>query len=299
MLRAATFALLAVLSAPLQSQQPVYPDFPPPPSPSGDNAPHSQKPQQAPTSGAQHQPDRESQGQPQDVCGDSPATPAWPDSAAPQKPSPYPPSDPEPAPQIAPAYPPQGDESQGAPPWEPSPSAAYPQSQNSLGWVPRGMELLARTAALHTDFTFDKSMLRLVSGVWDGPTDPATASALSRLDGISVHSYRYAAPGLYDPRLLETVRRQYGALGWQHLVSARPRTGGGATDLWISFRHLQVTGGVVLFENATNLNLIAFSGNLSPLDLLHLRGHFGIPRFEGDHFVPAPAHAVHVAPAAR
>jgi hypothetical protein len=24
------------------------------------------------------------------------------------------------------------------------------------------------------------------------------------------------------------------------------------------------------------------AGNLSPLDLLHLRGHFGIPRFEGD-----------------
>jgi hypothetical protein len=24
------------------------------------------------------------------------------------------------------------------------------------------------------------------------------------------------------------------------------------------------------------------AGNLSPIDLLHLRGHFGIPRFDGD-----------------
>jgi hypothetical protein len=24
------------------------------------------------------------------------------------------------------------------------------------------------------------------------------------------------------------------------------------------------------------------AGNLSPLDLLHLRGHFGIPKFDGD-----------------
>jgi hypothetical protein len=26
------------------------------------------------------------------------------------------------------------------------------------------------------------------------------------------------------------------------------------------------------------------AGNLSPIDLLHLRGHFGIPRFDGDDF---------------
>ena len=46
-----------------------------------------------------------------------------------------------------------------------------------------------------------------------------------------------------------------------------------------------------------NLNLIAFSGNLSPLDLLHLRGHFGIPRFPGDRFSPSPGAAARVAPA--
>jgi hypothetical protein len=28
--------------------------------------------------------------------------------------------------------------------------------------------------------------------------------------------------------------------------------------------------------------LATVAGNLSPVDLLHLRGHFGIPRFEGD-----------------
>jgi len=26
---------------------------------------------------------------------------------------------------------------------------------------------------------------------------------------------------------------------------------------------------------------VTVAGNLSPVDLLHLRGHFGIPRFEG------------------
>jgi hypothetical protein len=59
---------------------------------------------------------------------------------------------------------------------------------------------------------------------------------------------------------------------------------------------MRATGAVVLFQSPTNLNLIAFSGNLSPLDLLHLRGHFGIPRFPGDRFVPAPGPAARVSP---
>ena len=104
---------------------------------------------------------------------------------------------------------------------------------------------------------------------------------------------------MYDARLLDAVRRQYTAMGWEHLVTAHSATNGGATDLWISFHHMRATGAVVLFQSPTNLNLIAFSGNLSPLDLLHLRGHFGIPRFPGDRFSPAPGAAARVAPASR
>jgi hypothetical protein len=158
------------------------------------------------------------------------------------------------------------------------------------------MGALARTAAFHTDFTFDRAMLQLASGIWEAPSDPGLAAAMSRLDGISVHSYHYAAPGMYDPRLLDAVKRQYTAMGWQHLVANHSRSTDGATDLWISFHNMRATGAVVLFQSPTNLNLIAFSGNLSPLDLLHLRGHFGIPRFEGDHFVPAPGSAARVTP---
>ena len=41
-------------------------------------------------------------------------------------------------------------------------------------------------------------------------------------------------------------------------------------------------GGVVLVESPRSLTLATVAGNLSPVDLLHLRGHFGIPRFDGD-----------------
>ena len=44
---------------------------------------------------------------------------------------------------------------------------------------------------------------------------------------------------------------------------------------------------VVVQASARNLNVVALTGDLSPIDLLHLRGHFGIPKFAGDSFAPA------------
>jgi hypothetical protein len=291
--RAFFAALVLVAAIPALGQQPVYPSYPPPPPASGDNAPHTQPQDQT---DQQYPPD---QAQP-DQQG-------YPTDQTPQKPSPYPPDDnqsgTQPGAQTGQTQPypqaPQRPYPQ-APPQRPYPQSgpAYPPPDNYLGWVPQGMGALARTAAFHTDFTFDRAMLRLASGIWEGPNDPALADAMSRLDGISVHSYHYAAPGMYDPRLLDAVRRQYTALGWQHLVTAHSRSTDGATDLWLSFHNMRATGAVVLFQGPTNLNLIAFSGNLSPLDLLHLRGHFGIPRYPGDHFVPAPGPAARVTPPA-
>jgi hypothetical protein len=275
--RAAFAAVLLFAAMPMLAQQPVYPNYPPPPTASGENAPHPQQPDQTDQGYTD-------QGYPDQSTPDQPGY----SNQTPQKPSPYPqnnaPSGAQPGQEQA--YP-----QQSAP--------AYPPSESPLNWVPQGMGALARTAAFHTDVTFDRSMLRLAGGLWGGSGDPQFAAAMSRLDGISVHSYHYAAPGMYDPRLLEGVRRQYSAMGWQHLVTAHPGSADGATDLWISFHNMRATGAVVLFQSSTNLDLIAFSGNLSPVDMLHLRGHFGIPRFAGDHFVPAPGPAARVAPPPR
>ena len=281
--RAVLAAAVLSLAIPALAQQPVYPNYPPPPAPSGQNAPHTQAP------------DQTDQGYPQQQDQQSDQV-----NREPQKPSPYPQNNEQQSgepygQQQAPAQP----YPQQSAPYPQQSVPAYPPSGNPLGWVPQGMEALGRTAAFHTDFTFDRSMLQLASGLWEGPGDPGLADAVSRLDGISIHSYHYAAPGMYDPRLLDAVRRQYSALGWEHLVTAHSAANGGATDLWISFHHMRATGAVVLFQSATNLNLIAFSGNLSPLDMLHLRGHFGIPRFPGDRFVPAPGPAARNAPPPR
>ena len=186
------------------------------------------------------------------------------------------------------------------------PAQQPPASIDPLQWTPPELASLSQAAALHTDLTFDRRMLALAGGLWEGG-DPGVTQAIDKLNGLAVHNYHYSGPGLYDPRLVDGVRNAYAQLGWEHMVlkpgagSARgdvpnsaPDRGAidrgitehGATDLWVRFDHLQVTGAVVLFESPSNVALVAVSGNLSPIDLLHLRGHFGIPRFAGDHFAP-------------
>lgn len=157
----------------------------------------------------------------------------------------------------------------------------------SDNWVPDAMAVLGENASFHTDFTLDRQMLRGLANGFYGDEDGERIVA--RLRSISLHIYHYSGPGMYDPSALEAVRRAYDARGWTHLVAAKDRIQdpeAGRTDLWINFRDANVEGMTVLVQNPSTLNLIVINGTLSPLDLLHLRGHFGIPRFSGDRFIP-------------
>jgi len=163
--------------------------------------------------------------------------------------------------------------------------AATEQSYPDDTWIPQGMEALGRHASFHTDFTFDKSMLEMANNFVG---DDDTRRVIAKLRGISVHSYKFSAPGMYDPAALDAVRAQYHDRGWKHLVTSQSYVATPSqarTDVWVRFEHAQVEGMVLLVANQTNLNLVAINGTLSPLDLLHLRGKFGIPRFAGDSLV--------------
>ena len=54
------------------------------------------------------------------------------------------------------------------------------------------------------------------------------------------------------------------------------------TDVWVRMDHGNFDGMVVLVANGRNVNVVVIDGMISPLDLLHLRGVFGIPKFGGD-----------------
>jgi hypothetical protein len=158
------------------------------------------------------------------------------------------------------------------------------------GLIPPGMDALAAHATFHTEFTFDKSMLDAASQNFPDPV----RRIVGQLRSITVDSFRFSSQGMIDDATLEAVRVAYRGQGWQHMVihehppldaqgipepDSGPRT---RTDLWVRMKHSNVDSVVLLVANGRNVNLVAVDGTISPLDLLHLRGHFGIPRFDGD-----------------
>ncbi len=154
-------------------------------------------------------------------------------------------------------------------------------------WIPQGIQTLGQNASSRTEFTLDHSMLVLVSKL--DRDDEDLRRVIAGVNGVSVHSYRFPKPGMYDSEVLSSVRQQFHEAGWKHMVSTHDKNGGsGATDLWIHFEDKVVRNVAVLFAGQNQLNFIAVSGSISPLDLFHLAGHFGIPKIEGGPVVPAP-----------
>ena len=127
-------------------------------------------------------------------------------------------------------------------------------------------------------------MLAAAAGLMQG-SDADFNHAINKLDGVSVHLLRFGAEGMADPAMVAAVREAYHLRGWKHVVtttnSGTPLHNG-VTDVWLVMDGANLRGAVVLAETPKSLTLVTVAGNLSPADLLHLRGHFGIPRFEGD-----------------
>ena len=175
----------------------------------------------------------------------------------------------------------------------PAPAAAPPPTNAGpvvdagpvvLEWVPPAMEQLSAQAAAKTSFTLDRSMLVAVAGLMTNP-DEETKQAIAKLDGVSVHVLNFAAAGMADPAQVEAIRDAYHLRGWKHLLTTSGSAGpvhDGTADVWLVLDGANVRGAVVLVQSPKSLTLVTLAGNLSPVDLLHLRGHFGIPRFAGD-----------------
>ena len=160
--------------------------------------------------------------------------------------------------------------------------------QQRQDWIPQGVESLGQNASSRTEFALDHSMLVLVSKL--DQDDEDLRRVIAGVDGVSVRSYSFPKPGMYDSGILTSVRQQYHSAGWRHMVNTHNKDGSsGATDLWIRYENNTVRNVAVLFAGQNHLNFIAVSGSISPLDLFHLAGHFGIPRIEGGVLVPVPA----------
>lgn len=153
-----------------------------------------------------------------------------------------------------------------------------------LEWTPPELAQLSAQAVAKESFTLDRTLLAAAAGLLPD-ADAEVKQSVAKLDGVSVHVLRFAAEGAADPAAIQAIRDAYHLRGWKHVFSSAnmgSAAHGATTDVWLVLDGANVRGAVVLVESPKSLTLATMAGNLSPVDLLHLRGHFGIPRFEGD-----------------
>lgn len=191
------------------------------------------------------------------------------------------------------------------------------QAQAPAG-LTQNLAALADQPATHTGFVFDRSMLQMAQSLLESNGMDARHAAAA-IHSVSVDSYHYQQPAFYTPETMSALIANYSAAGWKHLVNANagpnagpnagrnagpnagPNAGSNAspgnsaqpripiTDLWLHFSGADIDGVTVLTRASRDMNVIQLSCDLRPLDLLHLSGHFGIPRVDPNAvMVPAP-----------
>jgi hypothetical protein len=154
---------------------------------------------------------------------------------------------------------------------------------------------LADQPAAHTSFSFDRSELQIAQDLLESNGMDANR-APAALTGISVDNYRYPRPAFYLPETMASIIANYHAAGWKHLVDANQNPANTAqphstvTDLWLHFAGPDITGITVLTRSPRDMSVIQIACELRPLDLVHLSGHFGIPKVDPNAvMVPAPS----------
>ncbi|MGD0973742.1 MAG: DUF4252 domain-containing protein [Candidatus Korobacteraceae bacterium] len=172
-----------------------------------------------------------------------------------------------------------------APPVQPAPPSQAPvvTPNQARAWVPEGIAALGQNASSRTEFTLDHSMLALASKL---DKDEDLRRVIAGVNGVSVHSFRFQGAVSYDPAIMDSINQQYREAGWQHLVDKHKGDGGLTTDLWVHLDHASIRDIAVLLVGVKELHFVSVSGSITPLDLLHLSGHFGIPKMDGGVVVP-------------
>ncbi|MGB6384866.1 MAG: DUF4252 domain-containing protein [Terriglobales bacterium] len=162
---------------------------------------------------------------------------------------------------------------------------AQAKQQPQPEWTPKGIDALRQSASSKTDFSLDHSML-----VFAAKMDPDNADlqrVIAGVNAVTVHSYHFPRTWIFDPDALNSVKEEYQAAGWKQLMNKHDKDGGpGLTELWVRLENNAISNAAVLQAKSNEINFVTVSGSISPLDLSHLGGHFGIPKLEGGVVVP-------------
>lgn len=162
---------------------------------------------------------------------------------------------------------------------------AKPKPKPQQDWVPKGIEALRQNASTKTEVTLDHSMV-----VFAAKMDPNNADlqrVIAGVNAVSIHNYHFPRTWTYDPKVLNSISEEYQTAGWKQLMNKHEKDGGPAvTEVWVRLENNAISNAAVVQTKANEINFVTVSGSISPLDLSHLGGHFGIPKLEGGVEVP-------------
>jgi hypothetical protein len=150
--------------------------------------------------------------------------------------------------------------------------------------VPQGIDALRQIASSKTELNLDHSMLVLASKL--DPDNEDLRRVIAGVSGVSIHNFRFSRPWVYDPAILDSVKSSYGSGGWKQVLSNHDKGGQGTNNVWVRFENNAVSNVAILVTRATEVDFVEVSGSISPMDISHLGGHFGIPKIEGGVMVP-------------
>jgi len=160
------------------------------------------------------------------------------------------------------------------------PTVTFSQAQQQNIWIPQGIQALQQSATSKNEFTFDHSMLVLAAKL--DPDNEDLRRVIAGVSGISVHRFHFADAWQYDPGALSAVNDEYKAAGWKRVMNKHDKSeGSGESNLWVRWDNNAISDVAILLARANEVNFIVVSGSISPVDLSHLGGHFGIPKIEG------------------
>lgn len=169
---------------------------------------------------------------------------------------------------------------------------AYGQVMQPPGAL-EALEGITSEHATHTSVTFDRDMIQTAAQAFDNGR--GLAGPVAGLSSITFQTYRFHEPAFYIPENVHALMHAYNMAGWTHLVDQNASAKDSATpskpltDLWLHFSGVNVDGVTVLIRAPKQMTVVEVSGILKPLDLLHLSGHFGIPKVDPNALmVPAP-----------
>lgn len=155
--------------------------------------------------------------------------------------------------------------------------------------LPQAIEDLQQSASSKSGITFDHSMLVLASKL--DPDNSDLRRVIAGIDGLIVRTYHFSGTSQYDPAILTSVDENFRSAGWKRVVNSGDKTQPESlTDVWVRTENKTITNVALLIARPKEVSFIAVSGSISPIDLFHLCGHFGIPNVDAGIEVPKPQH---------